>query len=242
MAIPASKVRSVCSSSETALVRASRKPVLEELGPAELKRNAARAKKLFDKWQDLSRTHARARSEKVGFGETDANTQLKAEIFGEALKNFETRLAKLDSTKGSAAKGTGAKISITDRNADHRASRAAVRKGMSTVEDLLNAPARKKKKPAAPKSAPVAETVAAPAANAPAKSAKPTKSKRPVSVSAGPPTKLKVKGLATSPADQRRAMTAAKKSRFIRSGKTTRTQGHTAARGKRAQARRDSKG
>ena len=53
---------------------------------------------------------------------------------------------------------------------------------------------------------------------------------------------LKVKGLAFSPADQRKAMTAAKKSRVIRSGKTTRTLGHVAARGKRTQAKRDSKG
>ncbi len=240
MAIPASKVRSVCTSSETALVRASRKPVLEELSPAELKRNAARAKKLFDKWQDLSRTHARAKSETVGFGEADANTKLKAEIFGEALKNYEARLAKLDKSKSSATKGPGSKPRKQDRNADHRASRAAVRKGMSAVEDLLNTPARKKK--AAAKSAPAAEPAAPAESAAPAKAAKPKKSKPPVATSKIPPTQLKVKGLAQSPADQRRAMTAAKKSRVVRSGKTTRTLGHVVARGKRAQARRDSKG
>ena len=245
MSIPASKVRSVCTSSETALVRASRKPVLEELTPAELKRNAARAKKLFDKWQDLSRTHARARGQKVGFGEADANTMLKAEIFGEALQSYEARLAKVGSAKGPAAKSAGSKTK-KDRSAEQRATRAAVRKGMAVTEDLLNAPA-KKKKAAAAKSVPAAAPQAASVeAAAPAKTVKPKKSKTPAfvsaSVSSAPPTKVKVKGPAVTPSSQRKALTAAKQSRFVASGKTTRTLGHVVARGKRAQARRDSKG
>ncbi|MBL9123646.1 MAG: hypothetical protein JNG90_08435 [Planctomycetaceae bacterium] len=237
MAIAASKVRAVCTSSETALVRASRKPVLDELSAAELKRHAARAKKLSDKWQDLSRTHARAKEAKTGFGEADANTRLKAEIFGEALKNFEARLAKLGATGGAKAPAGKRK---KERNAEHRATRAAVRKGMAVVEEELNAPARQKKAAKAVAKAASAPKPAA-AAPAPAKSGKP-KRKKPAEVpSSIPPTKLKVKGLSMTAADQRRALTAAKQSRFDRSGKTSRTLGHVVARGKRAQARRDSK-
>ena len=79
MTIPASKVRSCCTSSETALVRASRKGELEQLSHAALKRLAVRAGTLSDKWRDLGRGQSRVRRRKVGFGEIDANTKLKAQ-------------------------------------------------------------------------------------------------------------------------------------------------------------------
>jgi hypothetical protein len=104
MAIPASKIRSLCTGSEVALVRASRKPELEQLSHAAVKRLALRARKLFDKWQDLSRSQSRARARQVGAGSVDENTVLKAQIFRDALTSFETKLAKCEASLASGAK------------------------------------------------------------------------------------------------------------------------------------------
>ena len=60
-------------------------------------------------------------------------------------------------------------------------------------------------------------------------------------VTVGPPAKLRSKVGQLNPAKQRKAITAAKQSRVLRSGKTTRTLSHVKARGKRNQARRDAK-
>lgn len=144
MTISAAKVRLVCTSSEADLVRASRKPALAELSYAEVKRLAARARKLSVKWQDLGQGQARARSRQAGLGTVDSNTALKAEIFREALTSLEARLAKLEAAADTATKKKAKPTTKRDRNVEHRATRSAVRKGMTAVEDLLNT--RKKKK------------------------------------------------------------------------------------------------
>ncbi len=145
MTIPASKVRTLCSTAEAALVRASRKPELEQLTPAQLKRLANQAKKLSDKWADLGRTQSRARNRKVGFGDVDANTKLKAQIFSDALASLEAKLAKAEKSTVSATKTLKPKTK-KDRNADHRSDRAAVRKGLAMIEDSIKSRAKKKKK------------------------------------------------------------------------------------------------
>ena len=144
MVVPASKVRTLCSSSEVALVRASRKGGLEVIDQAQVKRYAVQARKLFDKYQDLGRSQSRTKSRQVGFGDAAANTQLKAQIFREALESFEARLAKLGPASASPAKKSKPKVT-KDRAAEHRSDRAAVRKGMNAVESLLNTRKRKKK-------------------------------------------------------------------------------------------------
>ena len=137
MTIPASKVRLVCTASEAELVRTSRKPELAQLSYAEVKRLAVRARKLFDKWQDLGHGQARVRSRKVGSGGVDANTALKTQIFRDALKNFEVRLAKLEASAASPAAKAKFKTK-RDQAVEHRTSRSAIRKGMTAAEDLLN--------------------------------------------------------------------------------------------------------
>jgi hypothetical protein len=145
MIVAASRVKSLCTGSEVALVRASRKGQLEQLSPTQLKRHAARARKLFDKWNDLDRGQSRLRSRQVGFGDSDANTRLKAQIFRESLNSFEAQLAKLESLAIVSANHAKVKTKKA-RTSDDRATRAAIRKGMSAVEDLLNRPVKKKKK------------------------------------------------------------------------------------------------
>ena len=232
MSIPVSKVKALCTDSEVALVRASRTPELEKHTAAEIKPLAARARKLFDKWQGQSRKQARTRNRQVGSAEQDTNTRLKSQIFREALDAFEARLAKLGETKGAS---TGSPQSKTKkaRAAGHRRARAAVRTGMTAALDLTNAkPAATKKKPtkaAAPKPKP-----AKPVQKAAETGATKTRAKQ---AAKAPPAQP----LALSPAQQLRAMTVAKQARVARSGQSTRVLGHVSARGRRSQARRDSK-
>jgi transcriptional regulator with PAS, ATPase and Fis domain len=251
MAVAASKVKALCTDSEVALVRASRTPELEKLSAAELKRNVARSRKLFDKWQGQGRTQARTQVRQEGSPDLQSNTKLKAQIFREALDGFEAQAAKLSVTGKPASKNK------QSRAAEHRTRRAAVRSGMTAALDVVNTQRQAKKPKQAAKAVvkPAAKvTVKAVAKPAPA-AAKPAQVKKPVQVkkAAKPlakPKKPTTPHFTTSqlapltpliPAKQLKATTAAKQARIAKSGKTTRLIGHTTARGKRSQARRDSK-
>ena len=256
MSVPASKVKSLCTDSEVALVRASRTPQLDKHNAAELKPLAARARKLFDKWQGLSRKQTRTRNRQVGSANQDTSTQLKSLIFREALDAFEARLAKLNANAPATVRTSKPKTKKV-RAAGHRQARAAVRTGMTAALDLTNAKRAGSKKPskAAVANAAVAKATAAKeveptkavkmaaklAANKAAakKAAKPTRSTGPSQTLAA--KKTPAKPLSISAAQQLRAATVAKQARVARSGQTTRVLGHVSARGRRAQARRDSK-
>lgn len=264
MTVPASKVKSLCTDSEVALVRASRKPELEKLPAARVKQLAVRARKLVTKWHGLDRDQSRTRSRESGLGESEANTRLKAEIFREALNSFEAQLAKLEKSSASPAKGPSRKTK-KDRSAEHRATRAAVRKGMTAAEDLMNLSTAKPKaaktkptakgKPAAAsgqaaksKSAVKSSTAKAPAPAAPASI--PAKKPRPSAPAPIPGSELPTippasvhakRAPSTTKGKQRDAAAAALQSRLARSGKTTRGRGFLISKTKRAQGRRDSK-
>jgi hypothetical protein len=243
MVIPASQVRLLCVGPEIALVRASRKPEIEQLSKVELKRHAVRARKLLDKWRSLGRGQSRDQRKATGSSDTAKNTRVKKQIFRDALDAFEAQLAKPATSTPKATKPIPP--TSKERSSQHRATRAATRKGLTFTEDLLNAKVAKKKpaslKPAKPKPSsakPAADSNAVPPAAKPSEKAKPSAAPR-----AKVPVAKKVppKAIATSVTKQRAAITAAKQSRVVRSGKTTRLFGHVSARGKRAQARRDTK-
>lgn len=247
MTIPAAKVKALCTSAEIELVRASRKPQLDELSPAELKSLAARARKLHEKWRDTKRSQARHKSRVAGLGKPADNTKLKAQIFREALENFEGRLQKLassNSARSAAKPATKSPVKSktkAKRTVDHRQRRAAVRKGLAVVKDVLNEDAGNAPlsamKPTAAEPAAVAAALP-PSGGAPtaAPAAKPRSVKKPAAVKKSPPRTARV-----NPAEQLQAVTAAKHARVVRSGRTTRMLGHTQARGKRNQARRDAR-
>jgi hypothetical protein len=239
MTIPASKVKAICTASEAALVRASRKGEIEQLGLARLKQLALRARKLANKWRDLQRGQSRVRSRSKSYGNRDTNTLAKEQIFRDALNSFEARIAQLDVSGAPAATGSGkTTINKNVRAAEHRARRAAVRKGLTAVEDLLNAEVKKEEKPVKP--APTHGAIAATAAP-PEPSKLPTGVPRTTRPAATIP-KPRPKGISlVQLAKQRQATTAAKHSRVVRSGKTTRVLAHVKSRGKRVQARRDAK-
>ncbi len=130
MVVSASKVRSLCTDSEFALICASRQPELNQLPGAELKRLALRARKLVVKWEDQSRKQARTVSRVAGTGAAAANTRLKTQVFADALKSFAARLAQLDAS-ATAASGKAKSKPKKVRNAGHRRTRAKLRKSLA---------------------------------------------------------------------------------------------------------------
>jgi hypothetical protein len=235
MTIPKSKVKSLCTNSEVALVRASRKGEIEKLSHSQLKRFAVRARKHFDKWRDLGRRHARTRS-RLDSGDLGANTKLKAQIFREALDSFQARSTELEAANVPAAKKSQRKTK-RDRSAEHRTTRAAVRKGMTAVEDLLNAQVHKRQK----------RTVAAPVPSSPQRKPAPSK-RRPEKTASEARRGVKTVSLTkrgtnvvpVSSQEQRDAITV-QQSRAVRSGQLKRIRAHISSRGRRSQARRDAK-
>src|SRR5262245_39194306 len=129
MAISAAKISSLCNNSEILLLQASRPPELNHLSHAELKRLAARTRKLADKWLSQYRSQARIRSRQTGSGAAVSNTRLKAQVFSEAFRSMQARLAELDAP---TAGGTKSRPKTRkSRNASHRKTRAKVRKALA---------------------------------------------------------------------------------------------------------------
>lgn len=251
MPVPAAKVKEVCSIQEADLVRSSRRPELGKLSPAQVKQRAARARKLYDKWLALSREQSRAKSKKTGFGDSQANTKLKVEIFGDALKSFDGALAKMDPQSTPKKKAKTKKT----RSAGHRAARAEVRaklrsevdseKGSSkaSVKKKAKKKVAKKKQPKKKKGTAKKSASKTPKKVTKKKSASSTKKSTKKSVKKSSPASKPTSnpGLTVNKKKRRKATTAAKKARIARSGLTSRVAGHVSARGKRAQAARDSR-
>lgn len=247
MPVPAAKVKALCSSTEAELVRNSRPPQIKSLSLAEVKAAKARARKLADKWQGQGHKQARAKKGVKGVSGADANTQLKAEIFREALVSYEARQAELEAkgAKPASKKKTPTKKA---RAASHRGARAAIRDELALVGEVLNRGAKMvkntvlnaavslshrgadaKSKTGAPASAAEsATTEQVKKAAQPAK--KVTKAVPPAKAGLAKPSKVK----------QVKVSAKAKQTRLAKSGKTNRMMGHVSARGKRSQARRDS--
>lgn len=265
--VPLPRVKSLCTAAEFKLVKASRKPELEKLSAERISQLSSQARKSFDKWQDLARSQARDRSRKTGAGSEYERTQEKVTIFREALDQFRQQFDKLKSAPAEAKAGkkpARANVPKAQRTAGARATRAEVRAKLAEHKTDLNVTkkaarlanqasakpvAAKPKKATAKKvaraeaSTPSVETnVAAPVAkkkttrksSIPA-AAKATKPKRSALVDATVAQPHLAPGLAKN----LKASTAAKQRAIAKSGITTRMLGHTLARGKRQQARRD---
>jgi hypothetical protein len=241
MTVPAVKVKAVCTGSEATLVRASRGRALGQLNETSLKRHAVRARKLTDKWEGLAREQSRNRGRQTGSSGVDPNTQLKAEIFREALTAFETRLKTFEG----AAKSPAASASSNQqkRSAEHRTTRAVVRRDLASAKMQRNEGSAKQKPK---KSAPAKKAASEPkvVASAPAGVVAKTTARTVKPPANAKPLRATGTNLATSqivPGKQLRAATAAKQARTVRGGQAPRKIGHTSARGKRTQARRDAR-
>lgn len=257
MTIPMSRVQTLCSESERAVVQASRRPRIGQLTLAQAKSFTQRARKLFEKWRDQSRTQSRAQARKVGEADTETRTHDKVQIFEDALASLEARLAQLTATGKGGKTKPAAKPAKKARAQAHRATRAEVRAKLAEKELVLNA-TKKSKQPAKIKPATKAKPALA-AAKAKAQSAPPT-APAPVSEPAVPTSSRRKtspaprarraaqpalsgiqKKLADSQLNQQAATLAAKQRRVAQSGLTSRVRGHVTARGRRAQGKRDSR-
>jgi hypothetical protein len=94
MSITRAAAREITTRDEQALVDESFHPQVRELTEAELKRAVTRARKLRDKYSDLSRRQNQTtkRAGRAGTG-ANARTTRKAQLFLETLERLEKRLA-----------------------------------------------------------------------------------------------------------------------------------------------------
>lgn len=267
MSLSLDEIRLLCTKAEYALISASRSPAIEKLSVVELKKNAANARKLSDKWQKLSRGQSRSESRKTGEPNLDSKSYAKQQAAHDALLAYEAALANASTV--TTVEATAKKLTPRQRTASARVSRQAARTELQGVKKTLNKAAKTSSRKAA--TAATAKPAAAPAAK-PAATPKPatksatTKSaaakktlvktaakrtaKRAAVASTVPTSQVKkiVKETAKTgivvptPAAKAQLAGRAKANRVKLSNRTSNIAGHVSGKGKRAQAKRDSKG
>ena len=109
MAVSASRARTLCTASELNLVKWSSPRQIKSLTPAKLKDKIDRARKLRDKYRDLSkkqRGEARGKRKPTGRrpAQSNENTVEKAELFAEVLDRFQVAATKAGSTPAGSKK------------------------------------------------------------------------------------------------------------------------------------------
>lgn len=264
MSLSLDEIRLLCTKAEYALISASRSPAIEKLSVVELKKNAANARKLSDKWQKLSRGQSRSESRKTGEPNLDSKSYAKQQALHDALTAYEAQLV----TASSATTVTAApkKLTPKQRTASARVSRQAARTELQGVKKTLNKAAKTTSRKAAtakPAAAPATKSAATPkpaTKGATTKSAAAKKTlvktaakrtaKRAAVASTAPTSQVKkvVKETAKTgivvptPAAKAQLAGRAKANRVKLSNRTSNIAGHVSGKGKRAQAKRDSKG
>lgn len=208
MTISKPTARKLATQAEWTLLEASYAPMLKEITPGRLKQKITRARKLQDKFRDLSRQQRgeargkrRAKSTRPAAG--NENTVNKELMFSEALERFQLQLTKLEAK---AAKESARKAKTQTK----RASAATKKTSGKTARKAAKKAARKATKKAAKKVA--------------KKTAPSTKSSKATSLRAV----------------SKQARFARKEAKIDRSGAIAH-QGHVGSRGRRSQARRDSR-
>jgi hypothetical protein len=164
MSLSLDEIRSMCTKAEYDLISASHSPSIEKLSVVELKKNAANARKLSDKWQKLSRGQSRSESRKTGEPNLDSRSYAKQQAIHDALAAYEAQLAKASATTTVVA--APKKLTPRERTASARVSRQAARTDLQGVKKTLNkaAKAASPKAPAA-KATAVKSVTAKPAAS-----------------------------------------------------------------------------
>jgi len=112
MAFTIKDARGVCTASELELVKLSRSSAAKQETPGRLRQKIARTRKLRDKFRDESARQAReARGKAAPRGtrasEGNERTVLKAEIFQDVLDRFEAMLSAQEAKAEKAAAGAG---------------------------------------------------------------------------------------------------------------------------------------
>jgi hypothetical protein len=243
------QARAWCTVAELKLLESSQGPALETAGAADLRARIVRARTLRDKWRDLYTHQRRQVQAKQAARGNDRNRRSleKSELFTRALARLEAQLAKVaDAPTPPPAASTRARPTKSQRTLGHRDARARTRAELKPQRAALSTKPAVAPAPVAPAS-PAPATAAAPPSPAPAASAAPPAAKKsarsPKRAAPQPKTKAKKAATTLAPTSKttKAAHDAVKRTRIKMSGKDTRFKGHVSARGKRAQASRDSK-
>jgi len=267
MSLSLQEIRELCTKQELSLVLASQLPALEKLSTTELKKHAVNARKLVDKWQDLSRAQARTEGLKTGSPNLDGRTHAKYDLFRAIMESFEGRLNSTATKPPMPA--SKRPIKSTVRAAEAKATRQSTRKELHGTKKKINAAAVKvpaaKRTVVTATAAKITPKKAKPKVSAPKKvsaktSAKVTATKQALVKTAGaraakrttvsvaaplkPATKKKsTSRVAPGTAAQRATLGGkAKANRVAISNRSSNIAGHVSSKGKLTQAKRDSKG
>lgn len=234
--------KQLCTATEFRLVRASNPPQVNQYAASVLKKHLVEARRLRDKWRDQSQRQRRSVQQAKGRRVVDDSTRSaeKAALFADVLSRFEA------ATPVTKQKPPTTKPSKARRSIEHRQTRAAVRESLSE-HTLALRQASKKKTPTVAATAKKSAKKKVADTPTPAASGKTSSASRPATAGkkARPKPSIPVQLSLDDPqrfTQQLGAETAAKKSRFQRSGQISRIRGHVSARGRRDQGRRDSRG
>lgn len=262
MSLSSQEIRELCTKQELSLVLASQLPALEKLSSTELKKHAVNARKLVDKWQDLSRAQARTEGRTSGSPNLDGRTHAKHDLFRAALEAFEARLNSTAAKPPMLASKRPVKSTV--RAAEAKATRQSTRKQLHATKKKINAasaaiPAAsvpavtvtaakitpKKVKPKASATKKVS-TKAFATKQALVKTASARAAKR-TTVSVATPLKSATKKktisqVAPGTAAQRVTLGGKAKANRVAISNNSKIVGHVSSKGKRTQAKRDSKG
>jgi hypothetical protein len=253
MTVSLQQARKICTSTELALVVDSTPKQIKGFDAKQLRSKVARARTLRDKWRGQVEKLVRVakKESQAKLDAENARTEMKLKLFSETLERLTTRLETLEAKGLTQATAVTKKATPTVK-AQHRAQRADVRTVLADAKDQINVTASKKQVPATktaiknkePSSTTTNKTTSKKVVRASANASEATKtiSKPATDVASTPklPAKKKRSQSSVAPKDSVRVQTAAKSSAFARGGAKT-MQSHVSAKGKRNQARRDSK-
>jgi len=228
MAINMNQVRALCTKSEKELFDSSSAKKIKELTPARLKNKVERSRKLRDKYRDLAEKQRREMrgkqpSHNPGSAKSNDATRTKQQLFQELMERFQAALKDAE-----AASPAGAAKKVAPK---------AGSKKSATKKPTTKKKTSKKKvvKKAVTKKSPAGKKVVSKKIRAKKAGTKKAASKK---ILARKAAKKKAKRKTT-------LSELAKPSRVqqkYREASTMKIQGHVSSRGRRNQAKRDSKG
>jgi hypothetical protein len=228
------QARQLCTKPELELVLASGGPALQSMSEARLKLKVVRARALRDKYRDLvrrQRVAARVPGAKTARADASARTAAKAELFDQVLARFADRLARV---QGKAApQARGAAVSQAKQRPDGvKAAKAASKVATQAKRKAATTKAASRSAAASRRAAdpPSATAAAAPAGPRPDRSPK-----APAAVTQSAPQVPPARGFVSEKAAQ------LARNVKLRSMQARAVQAHVSSRGRRNQAKRDSR-
>jgi hypothetical protein len=231
MAITLQKARRYCSASEIELIHLSTKKMVAGMTPSRLVLKLKRARKLRDKYRDLaSRQHREARGKadprRRRASTTNEATRLKHEVFAETVERFE---AALDAASTKARpEAPVAKKKVAAKKTAKKVAKTASKKVASSKVKQTKVALMQAAGAAKPKTAFIG-----------GKPATTVRKKKVAKKAAARAQESAWNASMVTRSEQSQGMRNARA--FGRSGQT-RTNAHSSSRGRRNQARRDSKG